>query len=163
MAQTQPIEFDLAGVRMKRLLSGTETGSQFSLFENTSAGASQTPVHLHAGDDETLYMMEGEIEAVVAGQRHVVRAGEALLLPRGIPHQLMNASGRPNRYLLLCTPAGFEHFVAEAGQRRPAGSQPAPPSPEDTGRLRDAAPRFGITLLPGWDEAGQPGGTHPHA
>ena len=162
MSQTQSAEFDLAGVRMKRLLSGIETRNQFCLFENTSTGASQTPVHLHAGDDETLYVMEGEIEAVIAGRRHVVRAGETLFLQRGIPHQLMNISGLPNRYLLLCTPSGFEGFVAEAGRLRPSGSLPTPPSPEDVARLRDAAPRFGITLLPGWGDAGQPDGTHSH-
>ena len=162
MTQIEPTEFDFVGVRMKLLLSGTETGNQFSLFENTSAGASQTPVHLHAGDDETLYVLEGEMEAVIAGQRHVVQAGETVFLPRGVPHQLMNASGRSTRYLLLCTPAGFEKFVAEAGQVRPAGSQPAPPSPEDVARLRDAAPRFGITLLPGWGEAGQPDKKRSH-
>lgn len=156
MTQTEPTEFDFVGVRMKLLLAGTETGNQFSLLENTSSGASQTPVHIHADDDETLYMMEGEMEAVIAGQRHVVQAGKTVFLPRGVPHQLMNASGRPTRYLLLCTPAGFENFVAEAGQVRPAGSQPGPPSPEDVARLRDAAPRYGITLLPGWGGTSQP-------
>ena len=88
-----------------------------------------------------------------------------MFLPCGVPHQLMNASGGPTRYLLLCTPAGFENFVAEAGQVRPAGSQPAPPSPEDIARLRDAAPRFGITLLPGWggtDEANEANKEHSH-
>ena len=76
MTQIQPTEFDFVGVRMKLLLSGTETSNQFSLLENTSAGVSQTPVHIHADDDETLYMMEGEMEAIIAGQRRVVQAGE---------------------------------------------------------------------------------------
>ena len=162
MTQVQPPEFDFVGVRMKLLLSGAETGNQFALLENTSAGVSQTPVHIHADDDETLYMVEGEMEAVIAGQRHVIQAGETVFLPRGVPHQLMNASGRPTRYLLLCTPAGFENFVAEAGQVSSAGSQPGPPSPEDVARLRDAAPRFGITLLAGWGGTGQPAEGHGH-
>jgi quercetin dioxygenase-like cupin family protein len=162
MTQVRPTEFDFVGVRMKLLLSGTETGNQFSLLENTSAGVSQTPVHIHADDDETLYVIDGEMQAVIAGHRHVVQAGETVFLPRGVPHQLMNASGRPTRYLLLCTPAGFENFVAEAGQVRPAGSQPGPPSPEDVARLRAAAPRYGITLLPGWNATGQPDEEDPH-
>lgn len=162
MTRTEPVEFDLAGVRMKCLLPGSETSNQFSLFENASQGASQTPVHVHADDDETLYVIEGEMEAVIAGQRQVVRVGQALFLQRGVPHQLMNASGWPARYLLLCTPAGFEGFVAEAGRVRPPGSQPAPPGPEDIARLRNAAPSFGITLLPGWDETGRSNEEHPH-
>jgi quercetin dioxygenase-like cupin family protein len=154
MTQVQRPEFDFVGVRMKLLLSGAETGNQLALFENTSAGVSQTPVHIHADDDEALYLLEGEMEAVIAGQRRVIRAGETVFLPRGVAHQLMNASGRPTRYLLLCTPAGFESFVAEAGRVSSAGRQPELPSPEDIARLRDTAPRFGITLLPGWDAVG---------
>ena len=163
MTQLQPTEFDFVGVRMKLLLSGVDTGNQFALLKNSSAGISQTPVHIHADDDETLYMMEGEMQAVIAGQRHVVQAGETVFLPRGVPHQLMNASGRPTRYLLLCTPPGFEKFVAEAGQVRSTGSPPRPPSPEDVARLRDAAPRYGITLLPGWGGTDQPGEGHTDA
>ena len=154
MTQVQRPEFDFVGVRMKLLLSGAETGKQFALLENTSAGVSQTPVHIHADDDETLYMLEGEMEAVIAGQQQLIPAGEPVFLPRGVPHQLRNASGRPTRYLLLCTPAGFENFVAEAGRVSSAGRQPGLPSPEDIARLRDTAPRFGITLLPGWDAVG---------
>ena len=162
MTQVQPPEFYFVGVRMKLLLSGADTGNQFALLENTSAGVSQTPVHIHADDDETVYMMEGEMEAVIAGQHHVIRVGETMFLPRGVPHQLMNASGRPTRYLLLCTPAGFENFVAAAGQVSLAGSQPGPPSPEDIARLRHVAPRFGITLLAGWDGTSQPAQGHGH-
>ena len=87
MTQVQPPEFDFVGVRMKLLLSGADTGNQFALLENTSAGVSQTPVHIHADDDETVYMIEGEMEAVIGGQRHVIRAGETVFLPRGVPHQ----------------------------------------------------------------------------
>ena len=152
MTQSQPAEFDFVGVRMKVLISGNQTNNQFSLFENTSAGVSQTPVHIHADDDETLYMLEGEMEAIIAGQGNFVQARKTVFLPRGVPHQLRNSSDRPTRYLLLCTPAGFENVVAEAGRVRPAGSLPSPPSPEDVARLRVAAPRFGITLLPGWSE-----------
>jgi hypothetical protein len=46
-------EFVLAGIVMKRLLSGEVTGGQFCLFENRSGGNTKTPIHVHAEDDET--------------------------------------------------------------------------------------------------------------
>lgn len=61
-------EYVLAGVVMKRLLSGEETNGQFCLFENVSGGNTGTPIHIHADDDETIYMIEGELTAIVDGK-----------------------------------------------------------------------------------------------
>jgi quercetin dioxygenase-like cupin family protein len=146
----QKPEFILAGVLMKQQLSGEETGGTFSLFENRSGGISKTPIHVHANDDETLFIMEGQMQAIVAGKEQTINAGDSIFLPRGIPHQLMNTSGLPAHYMLLCTPSGFEGFLAEAGRLRAADEEVGPPSPEDVERLKDAAPKYGITLLPSW-------------
>ncbi|MFT4434345.1 hypothetical protein [Caballeronia sp. 15715] len=54
----------------------------------------------------------------------------------------------PSRYLIVCTPAGFDDFVAACADAQAGPVTPAPPLPEDIGRMREAAPRFGITLLP---------------
>ena len=146
---SQP-EYVLAGVLMKQHLAGDQTAGTLSMFENRSTGPSRTPIHVHQHDDETLHMLDGEICAVIAGKEQLVRAGETIFLPRGIPHQLMNVSGRPTHYLLLCTPSGFEGFLAEGGRLRSASEEVQAPSPEDIERMKSAAPRFGITLLAGW-------------
>lgn len=143
-------EFILAGVLMKQVLGGTDTNGTFSLFENSSEGFSQTPIHVHADDDETIYVIEGEMQAIIDGETHTVRSGQAAFLPRGIPHQLANVSGQPSHYILLCTPSGFEGFLAEGGHERQAGEEVRPPTAEDIARLKAAAPKFGITLLPKW-------------
>jgi mannose-6-phosphate isomerase-like protein (cupin superfamily) len=150
MSMQNPKEFVLAGVLMKRLLSGQETDGQFCLFENQSNGASRTPIHMHADDDETIYMMSGEMQAIVAGETKTVKAGETLFLKRGIPHQLMNVSGEPMHYILLCTPSGFDGFVAEGGRERIGAAPVTPPTPDDVARMKDAAPKFGITLMQNW-------------
>ena len=142
--------FALMGVGMRRLVSAAETGGTFSLFENSSEGPTRTPVHVHRDDDETLYVLEGEMQAVVAGETRTVRAGEAVFLPRGVPHQLLNETGQQARYLLLCTPSVFEAFLQDAGQRLGAGESPPPPTADDVQRLKAVAPMHGITLLPGW-------------
>ncbi|MDK4738247.1 cupin domain-containing protein [Rhizobium sp. CNPSo 3464] len=86
MSDIDSKEFVLAGVVMKRLLSGDQTGGQFCLFENKSNGNTRTPIHVHAKDDETVYVLEGELTAVLDGQPLRLAAGESLFLPRGIPH-----------------------------------------------------------------------------
>jgi len=149
---SQP-EFVLAGVRIKMLLSSEQTRGSFSLFENGSEGASRTPIHVHTSEDETLYIIEGRMQAIIAGAQHVLQSGESIFLPRGIPHQLANQSGAPARYLLLCTPGGFEEFLRDAGHILASGEIPQPPSAADIERLKTAAPKYGITLLPSWPDA----------
>jgi mannose-6-phosphate isomerase-like protein (cupin superfamily) len=146
-------EFVLVGVLMKQHLSSKQTDGAFSLFENWSNGPSGTPIHVHACDDETLYMLEGTMGAIIAGEAHTISAGESIFLPRGIPHQLINQSGAPAHYLLLCTPGGFEGFLEEGGHEQAPGELPQPPSAADIERLKAAAPRYGITLLASWPTA----------
>jgi quercetin dioxygenase-like cupin family protein len=143
-------EFVLAGVVMKRLLSGEQTAGRFCFFENKSDGNTKTPIHVHAQDDETVYIIEGELTAVIDGQPRRLKAGESIFLPRGIPHQLMNMSGKPCRYLLIGTPALFDRFLEEGGHELPPGEVVGPPTPEEIERLREASRRFGITLLSDW-------------
>jgi quercetin dioxygenase-like cupin family protein len=145
-----PPEYILAGVLMKQHFSAGDTGGSFSMFENRSSGQSRTPIHVHSLDDETLYMLEGEMTAIIAGQEHRITAGASIFLPRGVPHQLLNASGAPTHYLLLCTPSGFEGFLAEGGHLREQDEEPRLPTQADIERLKSAAPKFGITLLSGW-------------
>ncbi|MBP1882031.1 cupin domain-containing protein [Sinorhizobium mexicanum] len=145
-------QFVLAGIVMKRLLSGEQTAGQFCLFENNSDGNTRTPIHVHAKDDETVYIVKGELTAVIDGERRRLTAGESIFLPRGIPHQLMNMSGNPCRYILIGTPALFDRFVEEAGHELRPGEVAGPPTPEEIERLREASPRFGITLLSDWHQ-----------
>jgi quercetin dioxygenase-like cupin family protein len=150
MTDLERKEFVLAGVVMTRLVSGEQTDGQFCLFENRSGGQTKTPIHVHAHDDETVYVVDGQLTAVMDGEARTLSPGESLFLKRGIPHQLMNPGNRPTRYILIGTPSLFEEFLAEAGRELREGEMAEPPTPADIERLKAAAPRFGITLLPDW-------------
>ena len=150
MRDIESKEFVLAGIVMKCLLSGEQTAGQFCLFENKSDGNTKTPIHVHTRDDETVYVIEGELTAVLDSQPRRLTSGESIFLPRGIPHQLTNMSGNPCRYILIGTPARFERFLEEGGHELQPNEIVGTPTPEEIERLREAAPRFGITLLPDW-------------
>jgi mannose-6-phosphate isomerase-like protein (cupin superfamily) len=154
MSDKMTKEFVLAGIVMKCLLSGDQTAGQFCLLENKSNGNTKTPIHVHARDDETIYIIEGELTAVIDGKARRLTAGESIFLPRGIPHQLINMSGNPNRYLLIGTPALFDRFVREGGRELQPDEVAGPPTAAEIERLREASPRFGITLLPDWLSTG---------
>ena len=140
--------YAFSGVQMHCLLTGRETHGNFCLFENWSSGNSGTPVHIHNREDETVFVLEGEMQAILNGETKIVRQGEAVFMPRGVPHQLKNTSGSPSRYSILCTPSGFEDFVAEAGYVMGEGETPAPALLSEIRSMKEAAPHFGIKLLP---------------
>jgi quercetin dioxygenase-like cupin family protein len=150
MADFERKEFVLAGVVMKRLVSGEQTDGMFCLFENRSGGQTKTPIHVHADDDETIYVIEGQLTAVLDGTPRILSPGESIFLKRGIPHQLMNPGDQPVRYILIGTPGIFDRFLAEAGRELRKGEAVGPPTPADIERLKAAAPGFGITLLQDW-------------
>lgn len=150
MNEVDSKEFVLAGIVMKRLLSGDQTAGQFCLFENRSSGNTGTPIHVHANDDETVYIIEGELTAVIDGQPRRLTAGESMFLPRDVPHQLVNMSGKPNRYILIGTPALFDRFVEKAGRELRPDEVVGAPTPQEIERLREVSPKFGITLLTDW-------------
>jgi hypothetical protein len=50
-------------------------------------------------------------------------AGELSFAPRTVPHTLANHSDAPARYVLVCTPAGFERHWARIAAEQ-AGVEP---------------------------------------
>src|SRR5215471_19451755 len=101
------------------LLSGEDTGGSYCLLDMRVAPGKGVPHHTHTREDEALFVLSGELEATVGDETFVLRAGETLIAPRNIPHQLRNSGNVPNHYLIMFSPAGFEEFLK-------ATSVPAP-------------------------------------
>ena len=80
-------------------------------------GAAGPPLHKHAFD-EAFYVLEGELTVLVDGRLGSVGAGELAFAPGGVPHTLANRGSEPVRFLIVCTPAGFEREMARRAARR---------------------------------------------
>jgi quercetin dioxygenase-like cupin family protein len=104
------------------LLRGEETAGAIGLVENrVPAGWEGPPLHRHAFD-EAFYVLDGELTFQLADELLTAPAGSFVFVPGDAIHTLANLSGAPVRYLLFCTPAGFE--------RRFDASPSAGPVPE---------------------------------
>ena len=62
------------------------------------------PPHVHFGDDEAWYVLEGRLCVRVGEDTVEAAAGAAVLVPRGAPHTYWNPDPTPVRYLLIMTP-----------------------------------------------------------
>jgi quercetin dioxygenase-like cupin family protein len=110
-------------LRPNVLLRGEETGGHVSVTEIVvpphSAGP---PLHTH-DFDEAFYLLEGELLFQVGDALVTKGAGERSYAPRNVAHTLANHSDAPARYVLVCTPAGFERHWARLAAEA-AGAEP---------------------------------------
>ncbi len=107
------------------------------------------PPHVHSREDETLYILDGELEVQFDNEVQTVSKGDFVWLPKGVPHRFTNLSGKPARMILSFQPAGIERFFEEVFEEvDDRSAEPPPVTPELVGRLLAAAPRYGLNFLP---------------
>ena len=107
------------------LVRSEQSGEAVALVENTvPAGWAGTPLHHHAFD-EAFYVIDGE-PAFQLGDEVVTRGpGELAFAPGGVHHAVANPGAAAARYLLVCTPGGFERYFAKLAAEA-AGVEPPP-------------------------------------
>jgi quercetin dioxygenase-like cupin family protein len=137
-------------------VSGDDTDARLSLVEGLLPPEAMTPLHVLPRAGQILYVLEGELTAYLPGVSRVLRRGDAMYQPVGVPQTHRVTSAEPARVLAISSPAGFERFFVETG--RPAESLTLPPpeeSPPDLEPLAALAAAHGIELL------GPPGALPP--
>jgi mannose-6-phosphate isomerase-like protein (cupin superfamily) len=78
------------------------------------AGSRGTPMHLHLSLDERFEVLEGELAMCIGSKRgeRRLQPGEAVDVPRRLPHRFWNASDAPALFRSTVTPGGdFCRFI----------------------------------------------------
>jgi quercetin dioxygenase-like cupin family protein len=117
-----------------------ETGGSFLLFDDSMTQGKTTPLHIHADEDEALYVLEGEILVHIDGTDYPVGPLGLAMAPRGVPHAFVVTSPTA-RVLTLLTPGTAEGFYRAASD--PADADSDPSGPVDFDRVRAAAESAG--------------------
>lgn len=85
-------------------VAGSQTGGAFELYE-LDLGAATIDYHVHRTMDETLCVVEGAIEFIVAGEKFLRPAGSVAFVPRGVHHGFTNLGPARARVLIVFSPA----------------------------------------------------------
>ncbi len=112
----RPEDGDLAwfgGVGAQFKLSGEQTRGAFSLIVQPVEPGRLVPPHVHWGEDEFSYVLEGRLGARVGDQEVEAGPGCIILKPKGVPHTFWNASSEPAKFIEIISPPGFEKFFVE--------------------------------------------------
>jgi quercetin dioxygenase-like cupin family protein len=93
---------------------GAEAGNTLSQIEVDDPRGGGTPLHVHHNEDETFYVLEGEVTFLVGDERIDVAAGDFLFAPRDVPHAYVVRSERA-RMLVTASPGGVEQVFVSLG------------------------------------------------
>jgi quercetin dioxygenase-like cupin family protein len=127
-------------------IGAEQTGGGLSqiLCKDLRGGA--PPLHIHHREDETFYVIAGEISFFVGDQRIEATAGDFVFAPKGVPHAFLVTSDRAE-YLASFSPAGAEQFFAEVAPPVASGDATARPSAADPEEFARTAARYGIEIV----------------
>ena len=127
-------------------IDGDASGGSFALLEMCGPRGDMPPLHVHERDDETFYVIDGELSLFVGGQQLILGAGQAALAPRAVPHSY-RVESEEARWLLITTPAGLDSFVRDVAEPAPGEELPAAGRPQDPALLAQADAKVGIEIL----------------
>ena len=66
--------------------TGEQTGGAFGLIDNLMPAGFASPYHMHRNEDESFYVVEGEMTFYVGEERVKAERGAFVYGPRGVPH-----------------------------------------------------------------------------
>ncbi|MHB0955015.1 MAG: cupin domain-containing protein [Pirellulaceae bacterium] len=128
------------------LATGDETGGRYAMFEAIIFPGGGPPPHIHSREEESFYVLEGEITLQAGDQQILAKAGTFANMPVGSLHSFRNNTDKMVRMIISVAPAGLERMFLEVGQSVSFGQQAPPPSKAEIDKLLTVAPGYGIEI-----------------
>jgi hypothetical protein len=119
-------------------------------MEHVMPYGSSPPLHIHHSEDEVFYMLSGEVRFQVDGKDVVVKAGDMLVAPKGVPHTFVVTSKSGAHWLVMTRHGDFERMVRMASRPAERNELPpfsGPPTPEQATALDAACRAHKIELI----------------
>jgi quercetin dioxygenase-like cupin family protein len=95
------------------LATRERTQGAFGIFRIEIAPQSGPPAHIHRGEDEFFYVLNGQFQFKLGEQLVDAPAGSFIFLPRDHIHTFQNIGAEAGLLLVGVTPAGLEHLFVD--------------------------------------------------
>jgi quercetin dioxygenase-like cupin family protein len=132
------------------LVTGEESGGAYFAMEALVPAGGGPPPHIHTREDETFYLLEGQLEFLLGEETIVAGPGDFVNVPRGTVHRFQNTGTETARLVLTFAPAGIERWFEETLEQAPndAQAEDVPDNIEEVAaRYVATAPRYGIEFV----------------
>jgi mannose-6-phosphate isomerase-like protein (cupin superfamily) len=126
-----------------------ETNGAIGIVEASVPPGGGPVAHTHASQDETFYMISGELEFLDGDRTFMARAGDIVFVPRRQRHRFKNVGLHPAKMIFIYTPGGTEGIFVEGGDTPQPGVQVQPWGPERfDARLLGLFEKYGTEAIP---------------
>jgi quercetin dioxygenase-like cupin family protein len=109
--------YDWRGAEVTLKVAGPATHDQFAVLESRYPGGLTVPEHVHDGEDEAIYVLDGELSGFCDDEQWVAAAGSLIFVPRDRPHGFRVTSPGVARVLVVIGPPRLDRQVTETGRR----------------------------------------------
>jgi quercetin dioxygenase-like cupin family protein len=93
-----------------------ETGGAFALMDFMTRKGEEPPEHVHEGEDELFYVLDGNLTFTCGDRSFDVGPRGFIFLPRDIPHSFSIHSDGLARMLVMTHPDQFARTIETTGQ-----------------------------------------------
>ena len=129
------------------MATSEDTNGKYAMWQAIVPPGGGPPPHVHSREEESFYILEGEITFQIGEERIVATAGMFANMPVGTPHSFKNENSQPAKVLISVAPAGLEETFIECGEPLAEGSTSAlPPRKDEIEKLLAIAPKYGIEI-----------------
>ena len=137
----------MPGAILKFLARGEDPGGLYALFEAKALPGFEPPPHIHTYEDETYYILAGEVWFKVGEEEFTAKKGEFIFLPRNVKHEFKIMSEMLHVHVGLY-PAGLDQYFIDltvpvtSFEIPPLATEPPPP--EVMERMMKLNEQYGI-------------------
>jgi quercetin dioxygenase-like cupin family protein len=140
----QPGESESLLVGARTALVGPQalSGGSYNVMDQELQPRLLVPAHVHAVEDQAVFVISGTLTVWVDGAEQAVHAGGYAFRPAGRPHALWNATDENVRMLEITSPAErFEEYMRRMSDLN-AGGESGPQA------IVALAADYGVTFFP---------------
>lgn len=118
-------------------VTSSETGGAYAVIEQEVAAGNGPPLHVHRRETEIFYVLEGDFEITVGGEKFPAQAGASAVCPRDIPHTFRNVGSSDGRMLVTIIPGHFGDYFIEVDHGTDPGIE----------TIRRLCAKYGVEIL----------------
>jgi quercetin dioxygenase-like cupin family protein len=109
--------YEWNGARVTLKAGSVDTLGQLAVMEFSYPAGLSVHSHIHIGEDEMFYVLEGELSGFCDDDEWTAGPGGFVFVPRDRPHGFIVRGSGPARALVVVGPSRLDEQVAASGRR----------------------------------------------
>lgn len=107
------------GTEVQMMVTADQSAGSADIWFGRFEPGQGIPLHTHEKEDESIYVISGELTVETPEGDSKVKAGEFAFLPRHSPHGLWNKSQGETKVITFATPSGMSKVLEELSKLTP--------------------------------------------